>query len=581
MKNDSPTAFTRAVSACGKALGFAGFVSLFINLLQLVIPLYMMQVFDRVLVSGSMETLGLLSLIATASLLVMAALDAVRGQVLIQVGVWFEQTLGREAFARVIDGAVVDRGSGDALRDVAVVRSFVTGPALIAIFDTPWVLIYLWVMTALHPMLGAIAAVGALLLFGFALASERATRALVVQSGNEARRAAGKLQIAVRSAEVVDALGMLPAVTARWDARNARALDAGTRAGNRAALLIAGSKFTRMFIQLVLLGVGAMLVVQQELTAGVMIAGSIIMSRALAPVEQVIGGWKQVVAARTAFAGLRALFKESPRRPPAMPLPDPSGLLELERVTMILRGRDQAVVKGLSVTIRPGEAVAIIGPSAAGKTTLARLICGIWQPSSGVVRLDGADVFAINRTEMGRHVGYLPQDVELFPGSVRDNIARLGEASAETVVVAARAAGAHDMILRLPKGYDTEVGQGGAYLSGGQRQRIGLARALFGQPRLVVLDEPNAHLDQAGEEALLQAIEGAKQRGATVVMIAHRPGALKVVDRVLLMIDGSLQAAGPRDEVLARFTRPPGAPMKSNAPLAAPFDRSRPVAVAR
>jgi len=551
--------FSATIGACRRGLVYAGFFSLFINLLQIVIPLYMMQVFDRVLVSGSLETLALLSLIASAALVVMAALELVRSLLLNQVGVWVERRLGQETFQRSIEGALDGKNpTADGLRDLVALRSFFASPALSAVFDAPWVLVYLAILYLLHPVLAAIALSGAIFLLVLALLNDRVTRVPLIRSSHEARHCVTQVQTALRSAEVIDALGMLSAVGRAWASTNQRSVAWASQATSRAALIVALSKFARLFIQLVLLGVGAVLVMRQELTAGAMIGGSIMMSRALAPIEQAIGAWKQLVSTRSSYLALKALFAAPSRRPLSpMRLPRPAGRLELERVTLAFAHMEKPVLRAVSFAVAPGEVVALVGPSAAGKSSLARLMVGTWKPTTGVVRLDGADVFAMNREDFGRHVGYLPQTVELFNGTVRDNIARLSEAGADEVIAAARLAGVHDMILRLPQGYQTEVGVGGSYLSGGQRQRIGLARALFGQPRLVVLDEPNAHLDHEGEQALIKAIESLRQQQIAVAMIAHRPGVLRVADRVVLLIDGTIQMIGTTDEVLAQLTRPP------------------------
>jgi len=361
----------------------------------------------------------------------------------------------------------------------------------------------------------------------------------------------------VRNAEAIDAMGMMPGVAAGWIAANERVLDQQALASNRAGIVLASSKFVRLAVQIAVLGTGALLAVQQELSAGAMIAGSILTARALAPVEQAIGTWKQIISARAAYARLRGHFGDPELlRAASMRLPAPCGHLSVEALTFVYPGTRHPILKGVSFALEPGEALAIVGPSAAGKSTLARLLIGVWRPTAGAVRLDGADVHAWNREDFGRHVGYLPQDVELFAGSVRDNIARLTDAPAAAIVQAAQMAGVHEMILRLPMGYETEIGEAGTILSGGQRQRIGLARALLGQPRLLVLDEPNSNLDHDGEEALAGAIAAAKASGGTVALIAHRPSMLAHVDKVLVLRGGQVEAFGARNEVLKVIGRP-------------------------
>ncbi len=548
-----------ATAACRRALVYAAFFSLFVNLLQLSVPLFMLQVFDRVLTGGSLETLGLLSLLAGTALLAMAGLDVVRARLMSRTGTWLEQKLGFAAFERGVHGALEKRAYAiDSLRDLAQVRGFFASNSLIALFDSPWVPIYLGFIFLLHPVMGVVASAGAVMLFGLALLNEVATRRPLQAAGAQARLAGAQALSVARNAEVVDAMGMMDSLAVKWLTANDATLALQQRATDRAAAVLAVSKFARLFVQLAILGVGATLVIGQEITAGAMIAGSIMMSRALAPVEQAIGSWKQLVSARAAYHRLKGLFATPPRRAAGMRLPRPAGRLEVERVSLVFPGTTKPVIKAVGFDCPPGEALAIIGPSAAGKSTLARLIVGTWKPTAGAVRLDGADVYVWDRADFGRHVGYLPQDVELFAGSVRDNIARMAEAAADAVVEAAQLAGVHDMILRLPQGYDTEIGEGGAILSGGQRQRIAHARALFGRPRLVVLDEPNANLDSEGEEALAKAILKMRHDGAAIVVIAHRPSVLKVVNRVLVLRDGAIEMLGPTAEVVARLTRPQG-----------------------
>ncbi|HZH47094.1 MAG TPA: ATP-binding cassette domain-containing protein, partial [Roseococcus sp.] len=383
------------------------------------------------------------------------------------------------------------------------------------------------------------------------------TSGLMREANVAAMRSQRQADAIARNAEVIDSMGMGPAVMARWKEGVARTLPPQTAAADRAALILSATKFFRLAVQLAVLGVGAYLVLQQQLTAGASIAGSIIMGRALAPVEQVIGGWKPLVQARQAYRRLQAFLAMPRMRPKGMPLPAPEGRLLVDRVAFGFPGQGVAMIKGVAFSLQAGESLAVIGPSAAGKTTLIRLIIGTLAPSSGHVRLDGADVFTWQREDFGRHVGYLPQDVELFDGTVFANIARMGAATPEDVFEAAQLAGCHDMILRLPLGYDTEIGDGGQHLSGGQRQLIGLARALYGDPKLVVLDEPNSNLDGDSEASLTQALEVLKQLGTTVVLVSHRPALVQGVDKVLLLKEGAVEMFGPRAEVLKKLMAPP------------------------
>jgi PrtD family type I secretion system ABC transporter len=383
--------------------------------------------------------------------------------------------------------------------------------------------------------------------------NERLTRKPLERSQAEARRAGRFIDMNVRNAEVVNALGMLPAVTKRWSQLNDAALVEQMRASGIGGALTGWTKFARQAIQLAMLAAGAYLVVNQDATAGVMIAGTVLLGRALAPVEALVAGWRNLVEAKNAWRRLHELLAANPPAEPATELPAPQGHVEVEAVAFRLG--EKVILRGISFKLAAGESLGLIGPSASGKSTLARVLVGVWKPASGVVRLDGADVAAWPRERLGPHLGYLPQDVELFAGTVAENIARLGSPDATEVVLAAQRAHVHDLILRLPRGYDTDIGESGQSLSPGQRQRIALARALYGKPKLVVLDEPNANLDHEGEEALLRALETLKAEGATVVVIAHRPSLLRNVDKMLVLNDGAVASFGPRAEVMARVTR--------------------------
>jgi PrtD family type I secretion system ABC transporter len=436
------------------------------------------------------------------------------------------------------------------------VRQFVASPGIFSLFDAPWVPLYLFVIYLLHPVLFIIAVIGAAMLFSLAVANELATRKPLKAANAQNVSALRKTAAAARNAEVIEAMGLMPGITRRWLNDNQSALQQQMLASGRAGVILSVSKWCRLVLQVAMLGVGGYLVLRYELTPGGMIAGSIILSRALQPVEQAIGTWKSLLAARSSYTRLKTFMTETRQRPSDMALPEPQGHLNVEKVIFTPPGGQKPVLKGVSFALAAGESVAIIGPSAAGKSTLARLIVGAWRPNHGAVRLDGADVYSWERVDFGRHVGYLPQDVELFDGTIEDNIARLGEPDPQAVVEAAQRAGVHEMILHLPDGYRTQIGEGGALLSGGQRQRIGLARAFFGGPRLIVLDEPNASLDNDGENDLLRAMAALKAEGATVVLIAHRPSMVSQVDKILYLRDGVVEMYGPREEVLPQVTRP-------------------------
>jgi ATP-binding cassette subfamily C protein/ATP-binding cassette subfamily C protein EexD len=550
------TVLSKAVAACRRQLVAVAVFSGVVNLLQLTVSLYMMQVFDRVLSTRSLDTLYYLTAIAVFALLVMAALDGLRGQVMQRLANWIEGKVAPEAFLRAIESQLRGRPYRmEALRDLAACRSWMGSPASLTLFDVPWVPIFLAVIFLLNPVLGWIALVGAALLFLLTLANEWATGKLLRQASTGAMASQRRAESIVRNAEVIDSMGMGPAVLQRWREGLSASLPQQDRAADRAALMLSITRFLRLAVQVAVLGVGALLVLEQQITAGASIAASIIMGRALAPVEQMIGGWKQLVQARQGYRRLLAFLALPRLRPPGMALPEPTGQVAAERVTFGFPGQPVAIIKGVSFNLAAGESLAVIGPSAAGKTTLIRLMIGTLQPSAGTVRLDGADVFTWLREDFGRHVGYLPQDVELFDGTVLRNIARMADPDPELAFEAARLAGCHEMILRLPQGYDTEIGDGGQHLSGGQRQLIGLARALYGAPKLVVLDEPNSNLDGDAEQALIRGIEALKRRGVTVVLVSHRPTLVQGVDKVLLMRDGAVEAFGPRAEVLKRLVQ--------------------------
>jgi PrtD family type I secretion system ABC transporter len=545
------------VAGLRRYFAYAAFFSFAINALLLVPAIYMLQVFDRVLSSRSEETLVMLSVVALGALALMAGLDVVRARLLAACGVVLDRRLGPEVLAGLL--AQTARLSGaehlNGLRDVATLRNFLVGAGVIALFDAPWLPLFLLLITLFHPLLGAVALVGAVAMLVLAVLNERMTRAPLEQALAAGRRSGRFIDAAAGSAETVSALGMQQAVTRRFQALNEAALGEQAAASGLGATFAGLTKFTRQFIQMAMLGMGAWLVIEQHLSAGVMIACTIILGRALAPVEALVAGWRHLVEVRAAWRRLQQLFAANPPAAAATPLPAPSGALDVERVIYAFPGAERPALRGVSFALAAGESLGVIGPTAAGKSTLARLAVGIWKPISGAVRLDGADVAAWSRDDLGPHIGYVPQAVGLFAGSVAENIARLGAPEGEAVIRAAQRAHAHDMILRLPKGYDTVLGEGGAGLSPGQRQRVALARALYGAPRLVVLDEPNANLDTEGDEALVRTLRGLKEDGVTVLVVAHRPSLLGGVDKLLVLKDGQVELFGPRAEVVARVTR--------------------------
>ena len=553
-----PDALRRAMAACRRVwVGVAAF-SAFLNLLMLAVPLYMMQIFDRVLTTGHIDTLLVLTAMVAAALIAFGLLDALRGRILARAGAWLEGELG----APVLSGAVADAlraGGGvsaQGLRDLAAVRGYVGGPSATPLFDAPWAPVFLAVVFLIHPVLGWIGLGGALLLAILAVANDLATRKRLAAANDAQAKALNEADAAVRNADAIAAMGMLPALVRRGGHAASGELRRQVAANDVASAITAFAKASRFALQVAMLGVGAYLVIGAEMSPGGMIAASIVLARGLAPVEQSIGGWRAFVAARAAWRRLDGLLRRAGAAETGTVLPRPKGVLELEGVGYAPPGRRAPVLRGVSLRLKAGEMLGIVGPSGAGKTTLVRLIVGSLAPTMGHVRLDGADMAVWPSADRGRHVGYLPQNIELFAGTVRDNIARLGEAPDEAVVAAAELASAHRTVLGLDAGYETRIGEGGVPVSGGQRQRIALARAVFGDPALVVLDEPNAHLDGDGEWALIHALDRLRERGVTVVLVAQRAPVMVKADRIVVIRDGTVARYGPADEVLDELRRP-------------------------
>jgi PrtD family type I secretion system ABC transporter len=552
------TILSRMVGCCKTQLLLVGLFSGMVNLLQLSISMYMMQIFDRVITTGNVNTLVYLSLITGSAILLLAVLDFSRNQIMQRLATWVELKVAPEGFARAIENVVTGHSYRmESLRDLATCRGYVGSPAALALYDVPWVPVFLGVIFILHPMLGFVATGGAIVLFVITLLNELITSRLTKEASTAAINSQRRADSIARNAEVIDSMGMMPAVMRRWEDSVAEMITPQRTAAQRGSVLSAIAKFSRLGVQIAVLGLGGYLVLQHELTSGASMAGSVIMGRALAPVEMLIGGWKQFVQVRQAFSRLQTFLRQPRLRAPGLPLPEPVGRLSVERVTYAFPNTTSAIVKGVQFTVDPGKSLAVIGPSAAGKSTLIKMLIGTLAPSAGAVRLDGADVHDWMREDFGRYVGYLPQAVELFDGTVFRNIARMGEARPEQVFAAAQLAGCHEMILRLPNGYETEAGENGQFLSGGQRQMIGLARALFGNPKFVVLDEPNSNLDGDSEKNLIGALEKLKALETTVVLVSHRPGLVQHVDLVLMMRDGAVEMFGPRTDVLNRVITPP------------------------
>ncbi|MGE8373337.1 MAG: type I secretion system permease/ATPase, partial [Pseudomonas putida] len=538
--------------------------------MMLTPAVYMLQVYDRALVSRNITTLGMLTLLVVGLFLLMSALEMTRTRVLIRVGNCLDMALNRRIFSAAFERNLSRAGGNpaQALQDLAQVRQFLTGNGLFAFFDAPWTPIYLLVCYLIHPWLGLVTMIGSLVLVGLAYLTEKATQKPLAEANQASLSSASYANNNLRNAEVIEAMGMLPSIGKRWYQGHLRILQMQTLASDRAALISSTGRFVRITLQSVILGTGALLAIEGKITPGMMIACSILTGRALGPVEQVIASWKQLLGCRLAWGRLNDLLQDYPQRPPSMSLQRPMGMLAVENVIAGAPGTTTSIVRGVSFSLVPGESLGIIGPSASGKSTLARLLVGVWPAQAGKVRLDGADIFTWNKAELGPWLGYLPQDVELFEGTIAENIARFAEVDSDAVIRAARSSGVHDMILRFPQGYDTRLAADGTPLSGGQKQRIALARALYGEPNLVVLDEPNASLDDVGEKALVDALAELKARGATVILISHRPNVLCAVDKILMLRDGAVHMLGGRDEVFAALRKASVIPAANTAPLA-------------
>ena len=535
----------------------AGLFSMIANLLMLAPTLYMLQVYDRVLVSQNTGTLLVVSIITLFFLVVLSFSEWARSKLLVRSGIRMDQMLSRKLFHASYEAHLNPAVSNPtrAFADLTELRQFLTGNGIFAFFDAPWAPIYIAVLFLLHPWLGVMALGFAAVQSVLAWWGSQATKPAQAQASKSQLEVSGYLQSKFRNAEVIESMGMLKHLYRRWAERNANAMGANLNAQDVASRVTAWSKFVRYTQQSLALGGGALLVIHGELSPGAMIAANVLMTRALAPIDLMVGTWSGFVNARDAFNRLSELLAAHPLRDiPAMGIA-PKGDLVLKDVVASAPGRDTPILQGLSAIMPPGTVTVVLGASGSGKSTLARVLLGIWPHSSGQVLLDGQAIGKWNRMELGPHIGYLPQDIELFDGTIAENIARSGQVESEKVIEAAEAAGLHTMILRFPKGYDTPMGEAGGLLSGGQRQRIGLARAMYGMPALVVLDEPNANLDDEGENALVRAVQGLKAQGKTVVLISHRPGIVSVADRLLILQNGTVQASGPRDGVLAALQK--------------------------
>ena len=538
---------------------YAGFFSALVNLLMLVPVIYMMQIFDRVVSSGSYSTLTMLTLLMAFLTFAMGGFEWVRSMILISASNRIEKNLRQRVSDATFKRALLTGGSVSNMQpinDLSSLRQFLTGNGLFAFFDAPWFPIYVFIMFLFHPLFGVGAIFACTVMIALAYVTERTTSKKLQDANTQSTHLNNQISNSLKNSEVISAMGMTEDLRHRQEARFDQVLSLQTEASRSAGILQSLSKTFRLVMQSLMLGLGAFLAISNEISPGMMIGGSLLLGRALAPIDMLVGTWKGFVLARGQYDRLGLLLNQIPKDAETMTLPEPTGKLSVEQLMVVPPGSKNIVVRGVSLELVPGEALGIVGPSASGKSCLARALLGIWPAYSGKVRLDGADIAAWNRTELGPFVGYLPQDIELFDGSISNNIARFGDIDPEKVVEAAKTAGVHDLILRLPQGYDTLIGGSGGILSGGQRQRIGLARAIYGMPKYLVLDEPNSNLDDQGERELVEAIRRIKAGGATVIVITHRTMVLQCVDKILVMRDGAAHSFGPRDQVLAALANP-------------------------
>ena len=556
MRSPSENSLHTALKACRESFLSVGFFSFFINALMLVPTFYMLQVYGRVITSGSLTTLSMLTLIMTGLVITLGCLEWTRSRIMVRVSNRLDMLLSRQvykaSFKRALESGGMD-ASAQPLNDLTGLRQFLSGNGLFAFFDAPWLPIYIAVMFMFHPWFGWVATGSALLLLLLAFVNERLTGPTLAQANKEHIGASLYTTKNLRNAEVIESMGMLETLMDRWWTRQKNVLLLQSRASDKGAIISTLSRSFRILVQSLILGLGAYLAVDHQVGAGLVFAGSVLLGRALAPIDLIIGSWKGFIAARSQYARLNAILASQQAQPERMSLPAPKGDVQVENLTVAAPGSNIAIIKNISFSVPAGCVVGIIGPSAAGKSTLARALLGIWAPLQGVVRLDGADITAWDKHELGPHIGYLPQDIELFEGSVSDNIARFTRVDSEKVILAATTAGVHDMILLLPDGYDTVIGGDGVVLSGGQRQRIGLARALYGSPRLIILDEPNSNLDEVGDRALIAALHRIRLSGATLFVITHRTNIVSQLDRLMVMSNGGLSLFGPRELVLTEL----------------------------
>ena len=558
MRNVHENSLQAALKACKGSFISVGIFSLFVNALMLVPTFYMLQVYGRVVTSGSISTLVMLTIIMSVLVITMGSLEWVRSRIMVRVSTKLDVLLSRDvykaSFKRSLESGGMD-ASAQSLNDLTGLRQFLTGNGLFAFFDAPWLPIYIAVMFMFHPWYGWVAIGSALVLLFLAYMNEKMTGKALGQANKENIAATLYTTKNLRNAEVIESMGMLNTLMHRWGMRQKNVLILQSHASDKGGIVSAISKTFRMLIQSLILGLGAYLAVNHEISPGLVIAGSVLLGRALAPIDLIIGSWKGFIAARSQYDRLNDTLDKLHAEPERMALPAPQGHVLVENLIVCPPGSKTPILRGISFGVPAGSVVGIIGPSASGKSTLARALMGVWVPQNGVVRLDGADISNWDKDQLGPYMGYLPQDIELFEGTISENISRFTDVDPEKVVHAAKTAGVHEMILLLPDGYDTVIGSEGVNLSGGQRQRVGLARAIYGSPRLILLDEPNSNLDEVGERALASAIQELKLTGATIFVITHRTTILSQLDRLLVMSAGGVSMYGPRDQVMEELNK--------------------------
>jgi PrtD family type I secretion system ABC transporter len=558
LSNQPDNVLTRALAEGKRPFAVAAAFSFFSNVLYLALPLYTYQIYGSVLISQNVPTLLVLTAITGFVFAISSAIDDVRAQILINYGVLLDQRVSGRLFTAMFDDSV--RGGvarSQAMRDLDTFRQTLTGIAAAAFFDVPWIPVFLFVLYLIDPMVGIVTTVGACLLFVLALWQERVIRPTSKEASDAALKSYAFTETALRNGEVVRAMGMLSTLGGAWAVHRQVTIERGAVTSEKSNTFNNVIKAVRMAIQVLIIAVGAYLIIKGKIHQGLLFANMILAARALAPIEKIVGSWEPLNGMARAHARLMSILSAAEPTPPATALPRPKGKLTAEGVNYAPPGATRLLLVNINFSLEPGEVMGVIGPSGAGKSTLARTLMGVWRPNNGVIRLDGADVFTWDRSDFGKHVGYLPQDTELFAGTIRNNIARFrDDVSDEEVIRAAQLAGVHELVLKMPKGYETEVGDGGLTLSAGQRQRVGLARAMLGDPAYIVLDEPNASLDLEGEEALMRALDSMKANGATVVIISHKPSIFRAADKMLVLREGRVELFGPRDQVMSRLMKP-------------------------